>query len=229
MYDATHYSGSIGTTPNGINYAQWTGILGFSGGSGAVIIVPDVLLAGNWKYFTGETDGRINYLSWATAQEENTAFFEVQRSQNAVDFHTIGRVAAKGFSSEESLYNFNDNTPFTGVNYYRLRLVDNDGTEDLSNIVALNIEKDGKGYVFFPNPTQNAVYYQFNSTISDKVDLEVIDVLGRTLQQVEMPVQVGFNQLNINLGNYPNGTYIIRAKHAQSGNVHTAPIIKNND
>jgi hypothetical protein len=229
IYDATHYNATIGTTPNSINYAQWTGIPGFSGGSGAVIIVPDVLLAGNWKYFTGETDGRVNYLHWATAQEENTAYFEVQRSQNAVDFHAIGRVAANGFSSEESLYNFNDNTPFTGVNYYRLRLVDNDGTEDLSNIVALNIDKDGKGYVFFPNPTENTVNYQFNSSVSDKVMLEVIDVLGRSLQQVEMPVQVGFNQLNINLGDYPNGTYIIRAKHLQSGNVHTAPIIKNND
>jgi hypothetical protein len=229
IYDATHYTASIGSTVNSINYSEWAAVPSFSGGSGAVIIVPTILLSGDWKYFTGDTDGRVNHLHWATAQEENTAYFEVQRSQNGIDYQPIGRVAAKGFSAEESTYNFDDNAPFTGLNYYRLRLVDNDGSADLSNIVALNIERDGQGYSFFPNPTQNVVVYQFNSQMNDKVELQVIDVLGRTLQTQQMSAQTGFNQLEISLGDYPNATYIIRAKHLNSGNVHTAPIIKKND
>lgn len=228
-YDGTHYTGasaSIGTTGNGINYTEWNGVPSFSGGTGAIKLVPDPLLAVDWEYFTGVTDGRINYLEWATASEENTAYFEVQRSIDGIKFEKIAEVKAKGFSQNISEYTFDDLTPFKGLNYYRLRLFDRDGASNISNVVALEIGDDNKGYVFFPNPTENVVSYQFGSELAEDVEIEILDVLGRSLQTVKRSAVVGTNRLKIDLKDYPNGSYIVRATHLNSGAVHTAKIVK---
>lgn len=226
LFDATHYPATGGVTSNGVNYGEWSGITGFSGGSGSVILVPDFLLPVDWKYFTGTTDGKVNFLKWATASEERTSHFEVQRSLNGIDFETIGTVAASGTSSETHAYQYNDLTPFKGMNYYRLRLLDLDGAETISDIVALEIGKDAKGYVFYPNPTQNTVFYQYSTDSDDDLQLEVVDVLGRILYAENIKGAVGANQIAIELGAYPAGNYLLRVKHLQSGVTHVEKVTK---
>lgn len=225
-FDGTHYGGATGSTPNAVNYTQMSGVTSFSGGSGAVILVPSPLLNVKWLYFTGDTDGKVNHLKWATENEQNTLFFEVQRSANGIDFEPIGEVAAANNSDEQRSYTFDDITPLQGQNYYRLRLVSNDNNEVFSNVVALEIEK-ADNYAFFPNPTQDVVFYQFNGKGNDQIQIEVVDVLGRTLTTRRAGSIAGLNRVSIDLAQFPNGTYMVRAKHLSENTVHTAKIVKN--
>jgi hypothetical protein len=226
LYDATHYPATGATTFNGINYAQWAGIPSFSGGSGAVIIVPNTLLPVEWQYFTGATHGRINKLEWATGSEENTDYFEVQRSKDGVNFEVIGNVTAAGNSQETSLYNFDDVAPFSGLNYYRLRLVSKDGSAEISEVVVLEIEDKGNSYTFYPNPAQDEVFYQYTTDVAEDLQIEVLDVLGRVLSNKNVKATAGGNNLRVDMSNLVPGSYLVRVTHTATGVVHSAKIIK---
>ncbi|NJN35007.1 MAG: T9SS C-terminal target domain-containing protein, partial [Saprospiraceae bacterium] len=63
----------------------------------------------------------------ATASERNGSHFDVQRSKDGKTFTTIGQVKAVGNSLTLQRYEFSDENPLSGTNYYRLNAVDLDG------------------------------------------------------------------------------------------------------
>ena len=219
-------SGGTGTTTNGINYATMTGVPNFSGGTGGVVLIPITLLPLEWLYFTGHTEERINKLEWATAKEENTSYFEITRSSDGINFETIGSLNAKGNSTENSYYSFNDQNPFNGLNYYRLRLFNTDGTTELSDIVVLNIKDSGKNFGFYPNPVSDEIFYQFSADFSEDIQIEIIDVLGRTLRTNILKSVAGTNNLRTDMKDLVPGTYNIRVTHIKSGKISSAKIVK---
>jgi len=225
-YDGTQLPGAVSATGSGINYTEMTGVTSFSGGSGAVIVVPDPLLAADWLYFDGVTDNKVNYLRWATEREQNTSHFNLQRSKTGTNFETIANIAAQGNSSTTVEYNYDDTNPFTGENYYRLELVDADGDVTYSNTVLLVIAEDDLGYVFYPNPTRDKVYYQYEAAQAEQLQIEVIDVLGRVLNNKQATSVVGINNIEISLEEYPVGSYMVRVTNKATGSVHTSKIIK---
>ncbi len=95
--------------------------------------------------FSGEVNGKQNWLHWATASEENNTGFEVQRSNDGYSFNKVGFVntkAANGNSDLKLNYDFSD-IGFASTNYYRLKQIDKDGKFSYSNIVVL---KDNSFY-----------------------------------------------------------------------------------
>jgi hypothetical protein len=226
QWDNTHYSANIGTTFNSVNYAQWAAVPGFSGGSGAVILVPTALLSVDWQHFTGFTFGKINKLEWATGSEENTAKFEVQRSKDGANFETIGIVTAAGNSQETNTYHFDDNNPIVGQNYYRLRLINSDQSSELSDLVVLNIEADGKGYNFYPNPAKDELFYQFSTERAEDIQIELLNVLGAVISTKVITSNTGLNAISTDMSNLEPGNYLIRVKHVETGVSHSSKIVK---
>ncbi|MDO6392057.1 SGNH/GDSL hydrolase family protein [Pontibacter sp. BT731] len=78
-------------------------------------------------------------LDWETASELDNAFFEVQRGQSATEFDAIGRMEGAGTTSLPQSYTYQDKEAGNGVNYYRLRQVDFDGTQSYSPVVAVSL------------------------------------------------------------------------------------------
>ena len=77
-------------------------------------------------------------LLWETSWEQNSAYFAIERSADAREFGTVGRVNAIGQSSSQQRYSFLDEMPLSTTAYYRLRMVDIDGSVDYSRIVAVS-------------------------------------------------------------------------------------------
>ncbi|BDS12824.1 T9SS type A sorting domain-containing protein [Aureispira anguillae] len=225
-YDGLHLSATNGTTANGINYSELGGIASFSGGSLGVTLVPNNLLAVKWLYFDGETDNKVNHLRWATESEENTQHFNIQRSRDGVNFETIGMTAAQGSSTTTTHYTFDDVNPFEGDNYYRLELVEMDGKTSLSNTILLVIASDDLGYSFYPNPTNDIVYYQYEALEKENLEVEVLDVLGKQVATINVTSELGINSIPVDLSTYPSGTYMVRVHNKRTAQVHTSKIIK---
>ncbi len=226
-YDGLHLTATGGTAPNGTNYTEMTGITSFSGGGLGVILVPNTLLKAEWLYFEGETvDNSKNLLRWATASEQNTTHFNIQRSQDGISFSTIGATPAQGNSTTTHHYTYDDNHPFEGGNYYRLELVNGDGSVSYSNTILLVINPDNAVYSFYPNPTQDVVFYNFESTKAQELEVEIMDVLGRVLESNTAALTIGSNNIEISLEKYPVGTYLVRVKHNNSGAIHISKVVK---
>ncbi len=97
-------------------------------------------------------DNRIS-LSWNTADERGSQYFGIERSSDSKEFVKLGKVEASGNSNAIKHYNFADINPSTGINYYRLKLVDMDGTFDYSRVIAINNDQESLSFELLGNPT----------------------------------------------------------------------------
>ncbi len=110
-------------------------------------------------------------LNWETTMEKDAAHFVVERSTDLREFGAIGQVASAGNSSTRRAYSLIDAAPRPGINYYRLRTIDKDGTSQVSKVVAATIDDVTPTMTVTGNP------------ISDgKIRLAVRNMAGATYQ-----------------------------------------------
>jgi hypothetical protein len=219
-------SSGTGTTFNAINWSTMGNLTNFSGGTGAVILIPSNLLPVEWLYFNATAMGDVNKLNWATAKEENSTIFEIQRSKDAVNFEKIGELAASGNSSELRTYEFSDANPIIGQNYYRLKLIANDGTSDFSEIVVLESKSKDNGFSFYPNPVFDELLYSFSSDKAEDIKIEITDMLGRVLTSKICQSVAGSNNIKLDLSALIPGSYNVKSISVNSGIVHSTVIVK---
>ena len=122
--------------------------------------------------FTAQKNGNTSLLQWKATNEVNNSYFSVEHSSDGTNFQPIGRVAGHGTISTEQKYQFNDNNPVKGLNFYRLKQVDYDGNYTYSNIAAVVFEDVAAIFKVFPNPASNRV----NISIPLSPVASVIDV-----------------------------------------------------
>ena len=154
-------------------------------------------------------------LNWQTATETNTSHFNIQSSTNGKDFETVGSVNAKGAGT----YSFNDpltihDSRFTKL-YYRLEIVDKDGSKTYSDIRELTM--DNGRLTISPNPAKDIVYIAGKAmqhiTIMDNAGKIVVN---KTLNSVD--------NTSINITNLAKGVYFISVKDI-SGNKQTEKLV----
>lgn len=224
--EPTKLSGNNGSI-NGINYSQITGITSFSGGSGAVALTPDPGLPVELTTFKGWNEKTSNVLQWMTETELNNDRFEIERSINPQEgFVKIATVDGAGTSNQTLSYLFEDQNPMLGVNYYRLRQIDFDGTYTYSNIIAIEVEGTKGKQMFFPNPTSAIVNYQLDASQEEMLSITIMDILGKTLYQTNYQITLGINTTSIDLSDYTSGTYIVKIQNNQGKVIATEKIVK---
>ncbi len=93
-------------------------------------------------WFNGRVVGEDVELAWSTGSELNNDHFDIERSADAMSWFAIGEIEGAGNSSTVVDYEFRDDAPFPGTNYYHLRQVDLDGSYSYSHIVAMTFVED---------------------------------------------------------------------------------------
>ena len=94
--------------------------------------------------------------------------------------------------------------------YYRLRIVDFDGSFEYSNIVLLERKKTDFGFInVYPVPTNGEVKVEYQIEENLPLTFKVLDVLGRTLEVQKVNAIAGFNSINFDLSNLPSAMYMI--------------------
>ncbi|ACT95417.1 hypothetical protein [Dyadobacter fermentans] len=99
----------------------WFDEISVNGDVLAIVLPVDI------TYLKGHAENGQVALEWETAWEKNSKEFVIERSTDMKSFMPVGSVAASGETSGRSSYSFTDNDPPVGNNYYRLKLMDNDG------------------------------------------------------------------------------------------------------
>lgn len=154
--------------------------------------------------FTATKEANAIALNWTTLSEENNAGFEVERSTNGEDFEVIGHVEGAGNSIEKIDYNFMDENPANGINYYRLKQTDFDGAFEYSKIVSVEFESQVQAIVF-PNPMIDNLTIRADT--QDKVNIRIFNLFGQIVYQNTQRID---NQMDIDLSMLPAGSYFLQ-------------------
>jgi len=175
--------------------------------------------------FEGQpTNGQV-LLSWTTATEVNSKSFTVEHSRDAGSFQAIGTVAAAGSSTRVLEYALVDQQPFAGLNYYRLRQTDLDGTEAFSEIITVRFAQAGPDAVF-PMPVQDVALVTWTLAAEGPVWLRLTDLAGRVVLQQQEPAQPGSNRFALDLAGLPAGYYLLELRDDQGLRIGSAPVVK---
>lgn len=110
---------------------------------------------------------------WQTATENDNDFFTIERMQQS-EFVAIAKVRGAGTTNTPQNYKWADRKPLPGLSYYRLKQTDFNGTSTYSEVVALNIERNGTPY---PNPVKDILHLD-GLTIDHDSKVTVSDVTG---------------------------------------------------
>lgn len=119
-------------------------------------------------------------LDWTKTQEQNISHFVVQRSLDGVQFSAIGRIGAAGNSQQIVKYRYTDVfVPTLGVRQilYKLVQVDKDGTQTLSKVVTVLVNRIN-GVTIYPNPTKQVITVDLHSGGIGKL-LTIFNLSGR--------------------------------------------------
>lgn len=119
-------------------------------------------------------------LTWTTLSETGSDHFLVERSSDAFRFAPVNTIAAAGTSHSTLEYTIVDPTPQLGSNYYRITMVDSDGTVSISNTIQVTLSRSNIGLVVVPNPTNNAINLTLSAEHHDVV-IRIRDSTGRLL------------------------------------------------
>lgn len=118
------------------------------------------------------------YLNWISATEINSNFFEIERSANAFDFYTIGKVKASGNSNSMINYDFVDNTVQDKIVYYRLKMLDYDGSFEYSDIRKVVLTESAASFTMYPNPVVSHLTIQFENENGFETDIRFYTLDG---------------------------------------------------
>lgn len=128
------------------------------------------------SYFSAQAvDNQKVTLKWETASEINSHIFIVERSRNAVHYEQITQLPAAGFSRSPKTYYFTDESALFGTNYYRLRQIDQDGTQQVFRPQTVTIEDLDVPFGVFPNPV-NTHIFMVKTEDSDEANVTLKDI-----------------------------------------------------
>jgi len=132
-------------------------------------------------------------LTWATASELNNDYFELQRSNQGENFAKIATVKGQGTTAKTSSYNYQDVTPYSGKNYYRLKQVDFDGNYTFSNVVVADIDGTYFRLSLFPNPSspKESMIALESSDTNTPVQVIIHDTMGKLISSSELAIGDG--------------------------------------
>ncbi len=182
----------IGVTPDTL-YSSIIKIVG---------VITPVKIA-NYELKVKDENNIINY--WNTATEINVSHYVIQRSSNGKDFISIGELAAQGLNS----YNFTDKLPnnFKQTTiYYRLKIVDKDGSIAYGEIKSITINNKLQTINIFPNPTKN-IFTITHPTAQKNTTIKVVNTEGKICYTTK--VTEGSNSTIVNNTALAAGNYVV--------------------
>ncbi len=159
-------------------------------------------------------------LKWTTETEINNQKFIIETSTEGEVFNRIGEIAGAGTTTEPQDYTFTHHTPSAGVNYYRLKQVDFDGTFEYSKVIAINAP-GSKDIFAFPNPAKDKITLQYDYS-KGAGSIQLFDALGRRVN-ASIGGYAGNYEVKLPEG-LAKGTYWLKVE--RGGQVQTLPVLK---
>jgi len=147
--------------------------------------------------------------NWLTIQEENVSHYEIEHAIGQGSFQKVGTVPSINNFDEQS-YTFNHEEPFPGLNFYRLKMVSEDGIETYSDERLVFYAQEDEIFVY-PNPVTDFMSI-FYGKLNDIAVVELYNIEGRLFRRFEIE-GIGSQIQKLDLSGIHPGNYIYRIKN----------------
>ncbi len=196
---ATATSITIRATGNGDSYLAYDGFY----------LSTQPLLPVKLIEFNATPGNSIVQLTWNTAFEINSSRFIIQKSINGRNWKDIGMVNANHHANQLTNYKYNDASSMQSLNYYRLKMVDNDGSFELSKVCAIKMPASEPGiFSIYPNPIHSTARLLLNDPVTKAEQFELYDISGRKLKLI--PIPPGADFIDVDFSCLKKGNYLLK-------------------
>lgn len=194
-----------------------TGFGGFFAGN-----ITNTTLAKNLLAFDVVKAGNRGIINWQVADGHQVNSFVVEKSYDAIHFTTMETVAGK---ADTTNYQAIDQFLQTGLQYYRLKMVEKDGNIVYSAIKTLLVNSN-QVFVVSPNPTTGrfAIHLQVEEQLNAKAEIQLQDIAGRLIFSQTGSMYAGMLNQSLNIpASAASGVYLVRV--VMDGKIYDAKLI----
>lgn len=186
---------------NGLTILQW--MLQYTSVAGGSL--PATL--GQYEVFSKNKQVQVE---WTSTLESNADYFMIERAGADMQFKEIGRVAAAGNSTSPKKYTFSDLEPLKGNSFYRLGLMNRDGTAEYYDIKKISAKQFGIALTISPVPVQKNLQLTFELEQSQRLNFVIRDVNGRSVGNWSANFSSGYGNFPINTSAMAPGVYYLQ-------------------
>ena len=157
--------------------------------------------------------GSRNRISWTTGEEEKGDYVILERSGDGANYSELATINAKG---APSTYSYWDETPLTGINHYRLKMMNAAGNASYSKVVTATVKNGAFTVEAYPNPVSEMLTVKVYGTAASNPRVSISDATGKIVKVIN----VVNNEAIINMSSFAQGMYLVK----YSDNNHTQTI-----
>lgn len=157
--------------------------------------------------FYGVNKNALVSLFWQVEKSLNFNRFEIEYSNNGTDFTYAAKV---DYNRNSDQYNFSQPQQNSAVTYYRLKLINSDGSFTYSNIITIRNTSDAGTMILFPNPAVAKTTIQISSSSTVMTTLNLFDIAGKLIAHHSIQLRNGINFIPVELSKFSAGTYLVK-------------------
>ena len=191
----------------GTNYVEKTGITSLSRWTLSSL---NNALPVTYVFFNTHCNNGAVFITWKTAQETKSNFFNIERSTDGRNWIVIGSVPSTGNSNTERSYKFIDKSPLANA-LYRIAQHDLDGTKQYSIGVRSSCDVH-ENLKLWPNPAQSTTWLTISTNTGSQLSIRLYDSKGVLIHTQKATLTPGTNQVAIPVNRLPKGTYAVVAE-----------------
>jgi len=153
-----------------------------------------------------------SFIQWKTASEYNNSYFDIERLNLSGDWSTIESIAAANQGNNLSIhsYEYIDYSPWIGKNYYRIKIVDQNGSFEYSDVRLVDFSESIGQVLMHPNPADSKITLSINNNAYD-TEIHTINVLGLDGRKFTLPItQTNERMHQLDTKKLSQGSYVVQ-------------------
>ncbi len=152
------------------------------------------MLPVTFKTFTAVENNKNIFLQWEAISTNNNQHYIVEKSIDGINFNMIGSTTVATINNS---YSFTDTNPFAGLNYYRIKKQDTNGSYVYSAVVKVLTDAKQTSLHIFPNPVIDKININVFSPKNATAVVVIADALGRVFYRQQKQITKGTNVLSL--------------------------------
>lgn len=158
--------------------------------------------------FKAKAEERGDQLTWSTASEVDNDYFQIEYSEDGLEYREIARVPGAAQSFEKLDYEFLHQESKPGLNYYHLSQIDLDGKLNDLGIRVVEREAD-IGFAIEPNPVSEILNLRMEYPTENNGQIDIYNLRGQLVYSEKVWIQAGLANYQFNISELPSGNYLI--------------------